>query len=555
MNQQQIKITFQCRKASHSGPQGQAVYVLPGTKIIESAAVAGIIINTPCGAAGVCGKCRVKIISPQGEPTEADRKIFSTKELKQGWRLACQNTIAEDTIVEVTRESLLSGIDKIVIESDILQTIIPDERQIRDDKYFGVAVDIGTTTLAASLISLKNASEIAVMGDVNPQISLGDDVISRIKYSTSHKNGLAELQRAVIRQINAMISQLCEQGRVDRKNIYEITIAGNTTMEHLVCGIDPSPLGQLPFEPVYRGANIVNTSELEIEINPKGIVYIFPVIGGFVGGDISAGMLAMDLLNQPQPALMIDVGTNGEIVLVKDNKIMAASTAAGPAFEGARISCGMRATIGAIEKIKFDGDCIYNVIGNVEPAGICGSGLIDITAELLNAGIVDSSGRMNPVRDSKSKTSNPNRPGHCQKQDVSNGMNQPEFVIADKVKITQKDIRQIQLAVGAIRAGINIILKQAGIKAGDLKKVFIAGGFGSFIRRNHAQRIGLLPAQIDHKKISFVGNTSLAGAKLALLSIKAREKAESFAKQAIHIELSADSDFQNEFASAMIFPA
>ncbi|MCX5632999.1 MAG: ASKHA domain-containing protein [Phycisphaerae bacterium] len=519
MNQQQIKVTFQ--------PQGQAVYVLPGTKIIEAAAVAGIIINTPCGAAGVCGKCRVKIISSQGQPTEADKKIFSAKELKQGWRLACQNTIAEDTVIEVPGESLLSGIDKIVIESDILQTIIPDERQISDDKYFGVAVDIGTTTLAASLINLKNAGEIAVMGDVNPQISLGDDVISRIKYSTSHKNGLAELQKAVIRQINALIDKLCRRGGVEKENIYEITIAGNTTMEYLVCGIDPSPLGQLPFEPIYRGANVINASELKIGINPKGIVYIFPVIGGFVGGDISAGMLAMDLLNQPQPALMIDIGTNGEIVLVKDNKIMAASTAAGPAFEGARISCGMRAAIGAIEKVKLENDCVYNVIGNVKPTGICGSGLIDVAAELLNAGIVDSTGRMN----------------------------RPEFVIADNVKITQKDIRQIQLAVGAIRAGINIILKQAGIKAGDLKKVFIAGGFGSFIRRNHAQRIGLLPAQIDHNKISFVGNTSLAGAKLALLSIKAREKAESFAKQAKHIELSADSDFQNEFVSAMIFPA
>jgi uncharacterized 2Fe-2S/4Fe-4S cluster protein (DUF4445 family) len=538
MNQQQIKVTFQ--------PQGQAVYVLPGTKIIESAAVAGIIINTPCGAAGVCGKCRVKIISPQGEPTEADRKIFSAKELKQGWRLACQNTIAEDTVIEVPKESLLSGIEKIVIESDILQTIIPDERQIRDDKYFGIAIDIGTTTLATSLINLKNAGEIAVMGDVNPQISLGDDVISRIKYSTSHKNGLAKLQRAVIRQINAMISRLCGQGGVDRKNIYEITIAGNTTMEHLVCGIDPSPLGQLPFEPVYRGANIVNTSKLGIEINPKGIVYIFGVIGGFVGGDISAGMLAMDLLSQPQPALMIDVGTNGEIVLVKDNKIMAASTAAGPAFEGARISCGMRAAIGAIEKVKFNGSCSYSVIGNVEPAGICGSGLIDITAVFLNAGIVDSTGRMNRPAGLPPKIS---------QRIVIDTNGQPAFIIADKVKITQKDIRQIQLAVGAIRAGINIILKQAGIKAGDLKKVFIAGGFGSFIRRNHAQRIGLLPAQIDHKKISFVGNTSLAGAKLALLSIKAREKAESFAKQAKHIELSADSDFQNEFANAMIFPA
>lgn len=519
MSERQIKVTFQ--------PQDRVVYVLPGTKIIEAAAIAGIIINTPCGAAGVCGKCRIKIISPQSKPAEADRKIFSDGELKEGRRLACQTQIFEDAVIEVPKESLLSGVEKIVIESDILRTIVPDKRQMKGDKYFGVAVDVGTTTLAASLVSLKNGNEIAVMGDVNPQISFGDDVISRIKHTAFSKNGLAELQTAVIRQINAMIGRLCKQGGVDRRDIYEVAIAGNTTMEHLVCAVDPAPLGQLPFEPVYRGANTVNAPSLKIEINPKGIVYIFPVIGGFVGGDVSAGMLAMDLLKQLQPALMIDIGTNGEIVLAKDNEIMAASAAAGPAFEGARISCGMRATVGAVEKVKFNGDCSYSVIGNVEPIGICGSGLIDIMAELLDAGIVDSSGRMN----------------------------RPEFVIADKVKITQKDVRQIQLAVGAIRAGINIILRHSGTKPADLKKVFIAGGFGSFIRRNHAQRIGLLPAQISHEKISFVGNISLAGAKIALLSVKARQKAEELAKQTKHIELSADSDFQNEFVSAMIFPA
>jgi uncharacterized 2Fe-2S/4Fe-4S cluster protein (DUF4445 family) len=342
-----------------------------------------------------------------------------------------------------------------------------------------------------------------------------------------------------------MIGQLCEQGGVDKKNIYEITIAGNTTMEHLVCGINPAALGQLPFEPVYRGANVVNASELKLEINNKGIVYMLPVIGGFVGGDISAGMLAIDILNQPQPVLMIDIGTNGEIVLVKDDKITAASTAAGPAFEGARISCGMRAAAGAIEKVKFDDDCIYAVLGNVEPAGICGSGLIDITAELLNAGIVDHTGKINPSAKVPPKI--------AQRLAVdTNG--QPAFVITDKVRITQKDIRQIQLVVGAIRAGINIMLKKAGISANELKRVFIAGGFGSFIRRKNAQRIGLLPAQISHEKISFVGNTSLAGAKLALLSVKARQKAEKLAKQTEHIELSAESDFQNEFAAAMIFP-
>lgn len=519
MSYKKITVTFQ--------PQNRTVSVLEGTKIIEAAAVTGIIINTPCGGTGVCGKCRVKIISPQLKLTKADEKIFSGIELKQGWRLACQNMVFENTVIEVPKESLLSRIENIVIESDILQTIKTEKRQIKEDKYFGIAVDIGTTTIAAAIIDLKNGSEVAVMGDVNPQISFGDDVISRIKYASSGKNELIKLQKTVIKQINSMIERLCKQGNINKNEIYEAAIAGNTAMEHLICGIDTSPLGQLPFEPVWRGANVINPNELNIEINPEGVVYILPIIGGFVGGDISAGLLALDLLNQPQPALMIDVGTNGEIVLVNNNKITAASTAAGPAFEGARISCGMRATAGAIEKVKINDTVGYNVIGNVKPTGVCGSGLIDITAELLNTGFIDSSGKMK----------------------------EPEFIIAEKIKITQKDIRQIQLAVGAIRAGINIILKKAGLQAGDLKKVFIAGGFGSFIRRNHAQRIGLLPAEINHGKISYVGNTSLAGAKLALVSTKAREKAKQLAMQTKHIELSADSDFQNQFASAMIFPS
>ena len=523
MTQNQIKVTFQ--------PQGSTVYVLPGTKIIEAAAIAGIIIDTPCGGEGTCSKCKVKILQPQQ---------------KQGDCLSCRQEIAEDTVIEVPQDSLLLGLDKIVVDSNIVQEIIPDKRCEKVGKCYGIAVDIGTTTIAASLVNLKDGAEIAITGSINPQISFGDDVISRIKHAASGQKALAEMQKAVVRQINAMIENLCGQGTVNKNDIYEITIAGNTTMEHLVCGIDPAPLGQLPFEPSWRGANAINASELKFNINYHGKVYVFPIIGGFVGGDITAGLLASDILNQPQPVLFIDIGTNGEIVLVKDGKILAASTAAGPAFEGSRISCGTRAATGAIEKVKFNDDCEFGIIGNVEPTGICGSGLIDITAELLNAGIVDSTGRM--IQPS-------NIPQKIAQRVVIDKNNQPAFVIHKKLKITQKDIRQIQLAVGAIRAGISIILKKAGIKASDLKKVLIAGGFGSFIRRNHAQRIGLLPADVSHEKISFIGNSSLAGAKLALLSIIARQKAQTIASQTQHIELSIDSDFQNEFASAMIFPA
>ncbi len=536
MSQQQIKVVFQ--------PQGREVYVLAGTKITEAAALAGIIIDTPCGSEGTCGKCRVKIISPKSKPTEADKNTFSANELEENWRLSCQNSVFKDTVIEVPRESIL-GAEKIVVDSSILQTISPDAPKRAGDKCFGVAVDVGTTTLAASLVNLKNGDEIAVVGSINPQISYGEDVVSRIKHAGSNQNNLIDLQKLIAGQINVMIGQLCRQGGVDRKNVYEITIAGNTAMEHLVCGIDPCQLGQLPFEPSWRGGNELDVSELKINIYPEGKVYMLPIVGGFIGGDITAGMLAADILNQRQPLLLVDIGTNGEIVLVKDNKIMAASAAAGPAVEGAGISCGSRAVAGAIEEVKFTDDCIYSVLSNTEPAGICGSGLIDIAAELLNAGIVDSSGKINPSAQVPPKIA---------ERLIVDAKGQPAFVIADEIKVTQKDIRQLQLAVGAVRAGINIMLKKAGIKAGDLKRVLIAGGFGYFLRRNHAQRIGLLPGDISHERISFVGNTSLAGAKLVLLSSQARKAAENLAAQSQHIKLSAESNFQDEFASAMIFP-
>lgn len=499
----QIKVTFQ--------PQGRSIYVLPGTKIIEAAAIAGVIIDTPCGGTGTCKKCRVVVL-------EGENRIEC---------LACQATVTKDMVVEVPKDSLLVGPDKIVVDSEIVHKIIPD-RKLNKKICYGVAVDIGTTTVAASLVNLNDGSEIAVMGSHNPQITYGDDVISRIKIGSNNPKGLGSLQKAIIHQINVMVDNLCKQGDIEKQAICEITIAGNTAMQHLFRGIDPAPLAMLPFEPDWRGGETLKASQLNIKINPDGIVYIFPVIGGFVGGDISAGMLAVDLLSQPQPLLMIDIGTNGEIVLVNDNKIIAASTAAGPAFEGAGISCGMRAMAGAIEKVKYENGFIYNTIGNVKPVGICGSGLIDAMAEFLNADFVDGTGR---IKDEKI-----------------------EIEIAPKVKLTQRDIRQIQLAVGAIRAGINIMLKKAGIGSTDLKRVLVAGGFGSFIRRNHAQRIGLLPADIGHEKISFIGNTSLAGAKLTLLSMDARQKAEDLAGKTEHVELSADIDFQNEFANAMIFP-
>ncbi len=606
MEQKQYKVVFE--------PSGRSVFAVAGTKIIEAAARAGIVINTPCGGAGRCGKCRVKFISPRPEHTDADKEIFSPTQISQGWRLACCNSIDGDCVIEVpessrlvdshkiqvasangTANEIVPSLSKVFFELDSptmadnsadvarLQSrigkckltleqlkllpgllrensfkataVLAQERLIDIEpgdttgKCYGIACDIGTTTLAACLHELCSGNELAVVSRMNPQISFGDDVLSRIRHSESCDGCLAQMQKAIVDEINDMIAELCGIAAVNAENIYEIAFAGNTTMEHVLCGIDPSGLGQVPFVPAYSRALILNASDLNVSINRFGLVYVFPIIGGFVGGDTVAGILAVDMMHQPSPAIMIDIGTNGEIVLLKDGRLSAASTAAGPAFEGAGISCGMRATAGAIEKIKLESDCVFSVIGNCAATGICGSALIDLAAEMLRLKILSASGKINPP-DQLCGTV----PAAIRDRLLKGKNNQYSFNVAENILVTQEDIRKLQLAVGAIRAGVSIMLKQAGLKAFDLKKVLIAGGFGSFIRRDNAQRIGLLPAGVDHSKISYVGNTSLAGAKISLLSANARKRGEQLAEKVEHIELSLDSDFQNEFVSAMIFP-
>jgi len=302
---------------------------------------------------------------------------------------------------------------------------------------------------------------------------------------------------------------------------------------------------------------LLSARDMEIPINAHGMCYIFPVIGGFVGGDTVAGMLATRIDELEGPVLMVDIGTNGEIVLAHDGELLAASTAAGPAFEGARISCGMRGARGAIEKVLLDGDVHLGVIGNVSPVGICGSGLIDLAAEMLRQGIVSSEGRLLPADELPTGLSSA-LAGRV--RTVDNGgtvfvLTEPDGGTTHKsLSLTQRDIRELQLGSGAIRAGLSMLLRKVGLKPADLKTILIAGGFGGFIRRDKAQRIGLLPPDVDHQRIHYVGNVSLAGARWALLSLEARKHGEELARRTRHVELSVDGDFQMEFAEAMIFP-
>jgi len=420
-----------------------------------------------------------------------------------------------------------------------------------------VAVDVGTTTLVAMLVDLVTGRELAVASRLNPQTGLGDDVLTRILYAQQSDDRLGEMQRLVTEAIDQMIGELTAKACIGRGRIYEATFAGNTTMQHLLCRIDPRYLGELPFAPATNTHVATEALRLGLRIHPRGQAYVLPTIGGFVGGDTVAGLLATGLADCGRPSLLVDIGTNGEIVLAADGKLWAAATAAGPAFEGARIQHGMRGSSGAIERVSVDRRLHFGVIGGVLPVGICGSGLIDLGAELLDHKIITPEGRLR-VPDELPADVLPDM-----RRRLIPGDGQVAFLVADEVEsgtgrpivLTQRDVRQLQLASGAIRAGIVLLLRRANLAPSDLDQVLVAGGFGNFIRRSRAQRIGLLPPGIPRERIRFHGNTSLAGARLAAVSRSARRQAEELAERTEHIDLSTDPGFQWAFADAMIFPS
>jgi uncharacterized 2Fe-2S/4Fe-4S cluster protein (DUF4445 family) len=326
-------------------------------------------------------------------------------------------------------------------------------------------------------------------------------------------------------------------------------------MQQILCGIDPSPLGELPFTPAFRDALETRASDLHLHVHPCAKVYVFPQIGGFVGGDTVAGIVATRLDRFTKPALLVDIGTNGEIVLAHNGKMLATSVAAGPAFEGARIVHGMRATTGAIEKIILDGDVRLNVIGNAKPSGLCGTALIDVAAELLRVGILDSTGRILSSSEAPADLSPALRARLVEERSEVNFLlvAAEDSGTRDPLFLYQRDIRELQLANAAIRAGINILLRMAGLKASDLGEVLLAGAFGNFIRRNHARRIGMLPP-VPCSRIRFVGNTASFGAKRALLSTQEKTYAGLILEKVRHVDLSLDPEFQMEFSSTLLFP-
>ncbi len=471
----------------------------------------------------------------------------------------------EDVLGPVEAEvGALRALPEAVRKADGRVTAVLSEKRLLDVRpghtnagCFALAVDLGTTTLVVSLLDTCSRTKPLVSACLNPQTQFGDDVVTRIQYVREHADGLARLHGKLAAAINESIESLCDQAGIAPEQIYLACFAGNTTMQHLLCGMSPRYLGESPFTPAATRGLTLPARDIGIRIHPHAQAYVFPCMGGFVGGDIVAGVLAADMLDEPGVSVLADIGTNGEIVLHTGDRLVTAATAAGPAFEGARIRCGMRAADGAVERFWLeDGRWCYQVIGGRKPRGICGSALIDAVAELLELGIIHPDGRMVDA-DEVPEDADPDI-----RRRVTQIENQRAFVLVPAAEtadgrdivLTQRDVRQLQLASGAIRAGIVTLLEYAGIRPEQLRSVYLAGGFGNYIRRRNAQRIGLLPGNVPRDRIRYCGNTSLAGAMLAVFSLKARERAEEIARQALHVDLSTIADFRWAFAEAMIFP-
>ena len=416
----------------------------------------------------------------------------------------------------------------------------------------GLAVDIGTSTVVAYVVDLETGRPLSTAAEHNPQIRHGADVISRVEYANTHVGGLPTLRQEVTHVINAITKVALEQIGADPRWIYEAVVVGNTCMHHLFLGLDPRHLAQAPYVPVTSEPVDARPVEVGLEMNPRGNVHCLPCIAGFVGADTVGVIVAEEMTRQPYPGLAVDIGTNGEVALWSGENLHVASCAAGPAFEGSQIERGMRAGPGAVDHVELDtDDLVFTTIGAADPVGICGSGLFDVMAVALQTGVVGASGRMADAGQAEGLL-----PGIRAR--LTGAGNERKLMLAGEagdgggVYLSQKDVREIQLAKGAVRATIEMMLEHAGLRVEDLREVLLAGAFGNFILPASALRMGLLPP-MPVEKIRGVGNAAGSGAILALISRSERAYAAAVAREAEHLELFRAREFQNRFVETMMF--
>jgi uncharacterized 2Fe-2S/4Fe-4S cluster protein (DUF4445 family) len=598
-------------------PDGAEVRVPSGTPVFDAASWNGIAIDSTCGGHGTCKKCKVRVLSGEVPVSSVDPRAFTGDELRDGWRLACRAGARSDLVIEVpplqTRpKAALAGVGRHVIlrpsvqkrhlvleepsmedqRSDLqrvldalddlephaplellrtlgktlreshfdVTAVVCDEELIELEpgdttaRRFAIAFDLGTTTVVATLLDLESGQPVAVGSMLNRQQPFGADVITRISATMMDDGALAQLTARSQETLATLTQEVCSEGSVEPSEVYEITVCGNATMMHLALGIDPEPLSMAPFVVGTHGFPPVKAGEFGVAIHPRAPAFVFPSLGAYVGGDIVAGMLATGLTRDRRLRLFIDVGTNSEIALGSNERVLATAAPAGPAFEAAQIRCGMRAAEGAIEGVTIQNDDLQlEVIGDAEPIGMCGSGLVDAVAELVHAGVLDNSGRFIPDEDAADR-----HPALASR--LTKIGEERVFVLhwrgaapEDSVFLSQRDVRELQFAKASIATGWNILLRDLGVDPGDITQVLLAGSFGAYLTPLSAVRIGLVP-DLALPRIISAGNVAGEGAKIAALSLRERAEAHSILKEVEYVELSGRADFNDLFIDQLAFP-
>jgi uncharacterized 2Fe-2S/4Fe-4S cluster protein (DUF4445 family) len=594
-------------------PIGRRVDTTPGESLLEAAHSAGFELVSICGGKGSCDGCRVRVMSGKlSSPTLEEESFFTPIELEEGYRLACQAKPLTDIKVDVPPESLTTtqrlqvegqGVrvegERIITPADVvlepasLTDLRSDSARLRDAlqiegyanvsfspevlfnlsgflrgqnwrvraclrgdrvvallpeaaRILGLAVDIGTTKVAAYLLDLESGDVLAVRGTMNPQISYGEDVISRIDYSNENEGGRETLQGKVVAALNGMIAEMCGEADDSMEQIVEAVIVGNTAMHHLLVGLPVRQLAMSPYVPAVSEPLDLPAGEIKLDISPGAFIHLPPNIAGFIGADHVSMVLSTDVWQAENTVIAVDIGTNTEITLAVAGRILSCSCASGPAFEGAHIRDGMRAALGAIERVQIKGGQPSIItIGEKPPVGICGSGILDAVAELLKDGVIDHRGSF--------QEGAPN---------VQEGMSggHKEFILAlsedtghgKDIVVTRSDINEIQLAKGAIRAGLEIILEEGGIAAGDIDEFIIAGAFGTYLDVGSAMTVGMFP-ELPRERFRQVGNAAGTGAQQMLVSGDRRRVADEIPERIEYIELTTHAGFEKTFMKALFF--
>ena len=553
-----------------------------------------------------------------GELTCSERDLLTEREVGQGYRLACQVYVKESLVVRIPEESGLrirqvqsTGLEKktrlnpsvrkvhVIVPEPTISDILPDrERLIRalgrtgelqrlcidadllpalprilrecewnvtavlpthdqicalergdtSSQLYGYAVDIGTSKLVGVLVDLATGEALSTLFVENPQLVYGEDIMSRMSYAMKARENSVELKSSVLSAINQLLERSCADAGITPTQVYELVIVGNTAMHHFLLGIESRYLALSPYVPGVKEALDLHAKGVGIAAHPHANVHVLPLIAGYVGADAVADILASGMRAADELSLLLDIGTNTELFVGNRNDIVSCSCASGPAFEGAHIRQGMKAVHGAIERVRVDPATLnveYETVGGEKPVGICGSGILDAVAELLRCRLIDSKGRFQKINNKRASELSGDR----------------AFVLAwgeetsagDPIMITQKDIGEVQLAKAAIHAGCAILMRRVGLKTSELKHVYIAGSFGNYVNPSSAKLLGLIP-EVPSEIITFVGNTAIAGAKMCLSSMEARNEAKEIAETVRYIELGADPEFSKEFAASMYLP-